>query len=211
MYEAWEMRSTDVDLAECRRLGVPVGGVNEDYGGLSVFSSCGMLAVTLLLEAGLEVAGNRILMISPDRFGDVIEPVLTAAHASIVRIPSGDEVTAELVASADAILVADYEAEEPVATAALSAQELADARPGLRVVQLVGPSDLDALEAAGVLVHPRRHMGAHQMSVTLAYLGPRPAVYLQAAGLKVGELLWRQRTGTTIPRELESLVQVISP
>lgn len=211
MYEAWEARSEDIDLAACRRLGVAVGGVNEDYEGLAVFSSCGALAVKLLLEAGLEVAGNQIVLISPDRFGDVIEPVLRAAHSSVLRIPSGDELTASLVSSADAVLVAHYEAEEPVVTAALSAKELAATRPGLRIVQMVGPSDVDALEAAGLIVHPRRRMGRRHMSVTLAHLGPRPVVYLHAAGLKVGELLWRQRAFGASPGRFGRLLQEIVP
>lgn len=64
MCEAWEVRPSDIDHVSCRELGVPVAGVSEDFQGLDVFRSTDQLAVKMCFEAGLEVAGNRITLIS---------------------------------------------------------------------------------------------------------------------------------------------------
>src|SRR5215203_5882334 len=47
MCEAWEFRKGDVDVESCTRIGVPVGGVEEDFDGLNVFRSTGQLALKM--------------------------------------------------------------------------------------------------------------------------------------------------------------------
>ncbi len=53
MSEAWEFRPGDVDLNFCKSKNIPVSGVNEDFDGFNVFSSCGQLALKLYLKQAL--------------------------------------------------------------------------------------------------------------------------------------------------------------
>jgi hypothetical protein len=209
MCEAWEFRDGDVDLAACDKLRVPVAGLWEDFEGLNIFRSCGQLAVKLCFEAGLEVAGNRIILISTDKFGAVIASALEANLAAVRTLSSVADLTESLVAGAEAIIVADYAAEATIlgGIGGPAVRELAQWNPALLVLQFVGPNDTAGLRDAGIRVFPDRQLEPHRMAFTLAYLGLRPAIFLHVAGLKVGELLWRARTDGSITPRFRALVQ----
>ena len=212
MCEAWEFRNGDVDLKACDPLGIPVGGVCEDCNGLNIFRSCGTLAVKMSFEAGLEIAGNRIILISPDRFGPVIESALNANLASVERLDSQASLSRSIVETADAIIVADYTSEQTVlgADEGPSAAQLASWNPGLIIIQFAGSLNVKALAEAGLRVFPERQLQPHSMAFTLSRLGVRPVVFLHAAGLKVGELLWRKRLKQSVSEEFRYLVQPIN-
>ena len=207
MHEAWEVRAEDVDLQACRELGIAVAGVWEDFGGMDVFRSCGQLAVKMCFEAGLEVAGNRIVVMSSDRFGPVIAAALRANLADARLVASVGELQGA-GSDIDAVVVADYLAEQPVFDGAADAlEDFAAANPGSTFVQFAGALPLDRLRALDLPVHPGQPLPPRRMMFTLAHLGLRPVVYLHAAGLKVGELLWRRRAEQEPLGAYASLVQ----
>jgi hypothetical protein len=195
MCEAWEVRDRDVDLAYCRRHGIPTAGVWEDFEGFDVFRSSGTLASRICMDAGIEVAGNHVVVLSPDRFGEVIPPVLEGNLAKVRRIHSDRELTRETVEWADALLVADYTSTTAVLGTANgpSVAQLAAWNPALVVVQFAGALPVEALRASGLVHHPPLPVGPRRMAFTLSHLGVRPVLTLHAAGLKVGELLWRRK------------------
>src|SRR5205823_1076742 len=125
--------------------------------GLRLFRSCGPLALKLCFEAGVEVAGNRLLLLGEGPFSAVIAETLEACHAEVELVLSALDLTPGRVTDADAVVVADYLATDTVLAGRLgpSASELAAWNPLLRVVQFAGPVAVDALEAAGLTVHPR--------------------------------------------------------
>ena len=69
------------------------------------------------------------------------------------------------------------------------AEALADQAPGTIVAQYWGDVDRDALIAAGVPVWPAVAPAPGHMGILPSAVGPEPVVRLQAAGLKVGEVL----------------------
>jgi hypothetical protein len=188
MCESWEFRPGDVDLAACQAKGIAVLGTNEDYPGLEVFSYSGVLCQKLLFEAHMEVHKSKIIVVSGDKFGQVIQHQLTASGASVCLIPTlkwRDELS-----DADALVVADYTREDVIIgpNGDMTAEELASAAPGITVVQFAGIVDVRRLLECGLAVFPGIELKAHRMARTLAYLGPRPVIELHAMGLKVGEL-----------------------
>jgi len=68
MFEPWEHRDADIDLAACRELDIPVLGTNEDDPRLRTFGYLPGIAAKLLLELGIEVFGSRVLLVSGGRF-----------------------------------------------------------------------------------------------------------------------------------------------
>ena len=90
MFEAWELRPGEIDLSLCKRRNVPVAGVWEVFDTLGVFASCASLALKLCFEAGLEVTGNKIVVISDDPFGDVIALGLRANRADVIVGAAGE-------------------------------------------------------------------------------------------------------------------------
>ena len=209
MYEAWEARQRDVDLKFCETQGIPVYYSDEDGWGQGVFSSCGMLAVKLCMEAGLEVAGNAIGVVSSDRFGDVILSALRMAGANARSVLLGSENATGLF---DAIVVADYCQDGTVIDKAAANETLASLlSPGGTVIQFVGPNDRAAIRESGFGVYPDEDLVPHRMARTLAHLGPRPVVRLSAIGLKVGGVAATGVQRGLHGRELDSFVVENSP
>ena len=76
MYEKWEFRASDLDLAACRAKGIPVVGTNERHPAVDVFSYLGMMAVKLLADAGVAVYRSRILLLCDNPFESYIRHAL---------------------------------------------------------------------------------------------------------------------------------------
>jgi hypothetical protein len=213
MCEAWEWREGDVDAEYCKVHGIPIAGHDEDFGGDDVFTSTGQLALRMCFEAGLAVRNDSIAVLGGDRFADVLHAALTANGAKSHVIRSARALTAESVAALDAILVCDYRAHDVVLGGAPgpNAATLAAWNPGLTIVQFAGAILADELSGAGLHLHPQAALPPVRMAHTLAYLGLRPILRLMAQGLKVGELLVRQRASTSPPiqEQFQGLLQPI--
>lgn len=206
MYEAWEYRASDVDLDACRRRGILVAGTNEQHPSVGVFPYLGIMAVKLLLDAGVAVQGSRVLVLCDNPFGPYIDNGLRGAGASV-----------DLVADAaragegpyDALVVAMRPDARPVvggADAVVAAAEVARRWPGTVVAQFWGDVDRDALAAEQVPCWPVPPVPRGHMGILPSAVGPEPIVRLQCGSLKVGEILAR-RTGATDP--YQDVVQLI--
>ena len=194
MYEAWEFRPTDVDAEACEQRGIPIAGTNERHPAVDVFSFLGIMAVKLILDAGVSVYGSRVLVLCDNPFASFIERGLIAAGASIDVV--GDLDTAYTGSSYDSILLALKPGEKPV-IARHEAERMADCWPGTLVAQFWGDMDRRALSGAGVPFWPPKSPPIGHMGILPSAIGPEPVIRLQAGGLKVGELLWRaRRTGS---------------
>jgi hypothetical protein len=195
MYEAWEFRPCDLDLAACRARGIPVAGTNECNPAVDVFSYLGVMAVKLLHDAGVAVYRSRVLVLCDNPFAPFIEAGLSGGGATVRmadRLPShrGTE-------EYDAILVAARPGPAPVLGEG-EAVAIAGRWPGAVVAQYWGDVDRSALQRAGVPYWPLESPGAGHMGVLPSDVGPEAIVRLQSGGLKVGEVLARcRRQGAT--------------
>jgi hypothetical protein len=201
MCETWEWRKADLDLAECRRRRIPVLGTNEYHDDLQTFGYIGYLAVKLLLEAGIEVFRSQVIVLG---HGEFAEHAVTTLKATGVEVDllSPDSYRGRLIPQvreqirrADAMVVVEHHARDLLIGPGgmIEAGELAALNPALTILHICGDVDQSTLQAAGLVCHPEKVAPAGYMSVTTAYLGPKPLVDLHAAGLKVGEVLWRAR------------------
>ena len=191
MYEGWEFRPDDLDLDACRRAGVPVGGTNERHPQVDVFSYLGLMAVMLLLEAGVAVYRSTILLLCDNPFRDFIEGRLRAAGAYVettdrIELARGDRF--------DAVVVSLTPTSRPV-IGQHEAKTIADRWPGVIVGQLWGDVDRGACASAGLPVWRPHEPRPGHMGILLSDLGPEPIVRLQSGGLKAGEALWRHAAG----------------
>lgn len=198
MFETWEFRPEDIDLAACRSGGIEVFGTNENYPGLEVFQYSGWLAMKLLFEAQIEVFKSQVIVISSDSFGTTITNRLNASGAGAMLFPNIQAVPDETLSNADVLLIADYKNKNLILgpNGQMESSMLAKRSPGITVVPLVGWVDEKDLQSHNITVHPKTRIGPSKMSRTLADLGPRPVIELNTAGLKVGEITARsKRTG----------------
>jgi hypothetical protein len=193
MYESWELRPGEVDREACRERGVRVAGTNERHPNVDVFSYLGVMAVKLLLDAGVAVYRSRVLVVCDNPFAPFIRRGVEAAGARV-------EVAAALTAARscvclDAVLVATRP-RPGVAVGRAEAELIAAWCPSAVVCQFWGDLDRAALDAAGVPYWPAAGPKPGHMGVLPSAVGPEPIVRLQTGGLKVAEVLLRAAPGS---------------
>lgn len=206
MFEAWEWRGGDLDLAHLRERGIPVVATNEQHPDVDVFGFLGEMAVRLVHEAGRCLHGGRVTLVTNNPFGPYLARTLAALAAEVGVVDDAAhragyadlavEWLGDLGAPLDpgrfrdseAVLVALYPFERtwvgddgPVTPAGLAA---AFDQP--LVLRFAGHVEADDLARAGIEFYPpavpRGHMG-----ILPSALGAEPIVRLQAGGLRAAQ------------------------
>jgi len=192
MYESWEVRQEDIDIAACHERGIPVLGTDEGHPDVKAFDFCGLLCMKMLLSLDVEVRGNRIVVVSSDRFGQAIQRTLLGCGARVYIVDElrSEESRAHLVDS-DALVIASYRSTDTFVgqRGHITARELVHLSPGISVIQFAGKAEIEDLHKEKIPFSPRREVGPFRMGMSLSYLGPKPVIDLHTAGLKVGEAL----------------------
>jgi hypothetical protein len=188
MIESWEVGAgrVDLDVAAARRRGIAMAGTNERHPAVGVFDYLGVMAVTLLADAGVPVMGSNVLVLCDNPFADYLERTLRACGACVTVRPSATGLPR--AAGTDAVLVALTPAPRP----RLEAPDLAaiaERLPDAVVVQFFGDVDRAAAGALGVSCWPEPPPPHGHMGVLPSDIGPDPVVRLQAGGLKVAQVL----------------------
>jgi hypothetical protein len=190
MYEAWELRAEDLDLAYCRSRGIRVAGTWESHPAVRAFDYVGTLALKLTFEAGFEVFMNHIAVWSDDAFGVVVADAFRRCGADVLCTTDQELLRARL-SELDAVFFCNYEETRVLVgdDGLLNIDEVLQIKPTLGIIHLYGPIDSQTACGLGLNVYPRHEGRARIMSHTLAYVGVEPLIRLQVAGFKVAEEL----------------------
>jgi len=200
MYEAWELRPGDINIGACRQRGIKVAGINERHPDVDVFSFLGVMAIKLLLNAGIAVYKSNILLLCDNHFAEFIENALVRAGASVDT--SKDISVANKSRKYDVILVAMQPKSEPVLSS-VDAALIAHHWSGVVVTQLWGDIDRIAFLSNDISVFPLEEPKKGHMAMMAWTVSPEPIIRLQTGGLKVGELLWHScKNSTSIQDDL---------
>jgi hypothetical protein len=191
MYEAWELRPGEVDLAACRARGIRVAGTNERHPHVDVLSYLGVMAVKLLVDAGVAVYRNRLVLVCDNAFAAYLESGLRSAGAEVLTVT--DLASVVHGEAPDAILVAVKPGTQAVIGSAEAAR-IAQAWPGTVLAQLWGEINREAATAHGLTCWPVVAPAPGHMAILPSAVGADPVIRLQAGGLKVGEVLLRSGT-----------------
>jgi hypothetical protein len=190
MYETWELRPADLDIAACHRKGILIAGTNERHPAVDVFSFLGVLAVRLLHDAGVAVFKSTVLVVCDNDFGPYIERGLTHAGAAVDLV--SDIAAGRPNTAYDVVLVAMTPRPGPVLSEA-ELRHIAMTWPGAVVAQYFGDLDRSLMSSLDLPVWPLQQPQPGHMGILPAEVGPEPTLRLQSGGLKVGEVLWRYR------------------
>lgn len=188
MMEAWEIGAgrVDVDLGALRRRGIAFAGTNERNPAVGVFDYLGVMAVKLLLDAGVAVQHSRILLLCDNPFSDYVERGLRACGAEVSTATSPADLADVTVV--DAVLVSLTPAAAPRLTKK-HLMVLAARMPGVALVQFFGDIDRRAADELGIDIWPDPAPSHGHMGILPSDIGPEPIVRLQAGGLKVAQVL----------------------
>ena len=194
MYDAWEIRPTDIAMNFCQSRGIRVCGTNEFDPDFPIFKYVGPLIAKMLLEAGYEVMGNRIIIWSDDHFGSTAHDYLTRMGASDVWLTKSRAEVMSKAPSADALVLADYHGITPLFGRAGTPSEYVfdlevfrNIAPKLGIVHLYGLLDAEIVREAGFTPYPDRSGAPQAMTFNLAHVGATPVIRLMVAGLRAGQ------------------------
>ncbi len=192
--EPWEVRPEDIDLTYCKKKQVPVLGTNEDAPNLDVFKNTAPLILKMITETGLEIYKNNFILLSGDKFGDVIEISLLRNGANLKRInPASTKIDLNTFKRLDALIIADYTFNGTIIgqNGLINLEKLKDSFPEAKIIHLSGNVSSKEIEQNKINYFPPKDGFAYRMSKTFSYLGPKPVIDLHTAGLKVGDLLFQ--------------------
>jgi hypothetical protein len=181
-----------------------VAGTNERHPEVDVFSYHGVMAVKLLVDAGIAVYRSRVLVVCDNLFAPFLRAGLESAGAGVELVENLEDATTRI--TPDAILIALNPRSEPV-VGTTEAALISSRWPGAVVVQYWGDLDRNALADVGLPFWPLKAPDAGHMGVIPSAVGPEPVVRLQAGGLKVAEVLLRE-TPSSAGREGEYIDDV---
>ena len=188
MYEAWEFRPGDVDLAMCRRKGIRIVATNEQHPKIDVFGYLGVLALKQLMDAGISAYKSSILLLSDNDFGPYIEKALRRAGAA-VDINEGIGRKAE-AKTYDAVLLA-LSPRKAINLNTEDVRRMARFYPGAILVQFFGDVDRFACRKHDVAVWPIEEPRCGHMGILPSDIGPEATIRLQTGGLKAAEAAGR--------------------
>lgn len=200
MFEAWEIRESDIDIKFCIENGLQVGGIWENHPKLGVFESVGHLAIKLAMEAGHEIYQNQIIIWSDDDFGTVTEKYFNQLNPKKVIKTLDRQTVLENLAQTDFIYFCSNHEKRTIlgndSDAIFTWKELKELNPSISIVHLYGKFDLKTIGNENIQVYPEQNGRAEYMSKTLTYLGMKPTLNLLVGGMKVGEELNSKKLST---------------
>lgn len=209
MWETWEFRPAELDLAACQKNGILVMGTDEIT--LDRFPFSGYLPMKLLFQCGIEIFKNKLLLIGSGRpgqgmarvfhnngfdfrwisFDDEAPAFLTPYHLS----PSDSSVIEEWAASADAIVCFEHVYKRPIiAKGGLILPEfLQKYNNSGTLIFISGVIDYERIKELDLFIYPDRYVPFGTMSIGTWEMGPRAIIELTMAGIKVGEAMAKAR------------------
>jgi hypothetical protein len=204
MYEAWEVRNSDIDIDYCKRNNIKVSGTSECHPLVNVFDAVGTLAIKLSLEAGFELYNNNIAVWSKDNFGIKAREGFINAGAASANIFNDTKELMHHLPNIDLMFICDYNETNCYFgdNGLFNLNEIVALNPCLGIVHLYGNIDNELLKQHGIKVYPDKLGKACHMSESLAYIGATPVIDLQVAGFKVAEEMLKD--------ELSSLSQPLT-
>ena len=184
MYEAWELRDSDLDINFCEQRKIKVAGTWEDHPDIGVFSGVGPLGVKLALLAGYEVYRNNIIIWSSDDFGNITKAFFEKMGAANVIMTTDVNVVYKEIHNIDFIYFCDMHGNDKLAgkEGVLDFDLLSQLNNVLGFVHLIGNIDNEYIKSRNFTVFPDKLGHSSIMSESLAYLGVMPIVQLQVAG-----------------------------
>ncbi|MBZ0165810.1 MAG: hypothetical protein K8I00_03315 [Candidatus Omnitrophica bacterium] len=207
MYEAWELRETDIDLAYCRTRKISVGGLNERHPAVGVFESLGDMAAELITRSGLALRGEKLVLMCNNEFGPYIAKTLLAkgVELGVLAVPTHRErypeeatwlmndpgqAQDESFRTAKGLLFTAYPFDQKWISeyGPYPVSYFQEHFPDAKILRFAGDIDTGALDEAGIPYYPPEVKSGH-MGILPSDVGYEPVIRLQAGGLRVGQAM----------------------
>ncbi|PCJ81812.1 MAG: hypothetical protein COA57_13905 [Flavobacteriales bacterium] len=215
MYEAWELRESDVDIHYCKKKGIKVAATNERHPQIALFDYLGEMALKLITKAGLDAESSKLILVCNNDFGPYIAKTLAEKCECLGIIDKEEncdnyhfsenmewlsnfpqvEIPKQFK-NTDVIVFTAYPFDKKWVgngDCPISAYELQKKTGNAMLLRFAGDVDTKTLHELNFNHYPKSVSSGH-MGVLPSDIGYEPVIKLQAGGLKVGELALRNKT-----------------
>jgi len=208
MWETWEFRPEDLDLTACREKGILVMGTNEHHPSLNLWHSMGFKICKLLFNAGFSVYQDNLLLVASGDYGDSIANFFINNGVRFDRlvldggvpqrqrpfIRTREEVLSRL-GEYDVLIVAEMHNPIDIISAKglIPTGVLKAVNPLIQIIFVCGLVNSDDIVKEGLAMYPPDVSPFGYIRVSAEYLGWKPTLELNTAGLRVGEVMARCR------------------
>ncbi len=220
MWETWEFRNEDLDLKACMEKDIAVLGTNEHHPSLNLFRTIGFKVCKLLFNNGFSVYCDNYLLISSGSYGDSIQDFFIKNGISHTRIaPSLEINTSDIQKSIgplenyDAIIVAELVHNISIIDkeGLLKPEIIAKENNAIKILYICGNINSSSINKHKIDMFPAKGLAFRHIAITADYLGWKPILELNTAGLKVGEAMARARKKGLSGRDLVQYALSNSP
>ena len=227
MWETWEHRPDELDLSACKKRDILVLGTDEEKIGFRRY--LGMIILKELLNEGLEVQNNHILVLASHPTTQAICSMLKVNGASFrwscpqnnprdifpdhYIPPDQHHQLLDWASRCDAVICDDRHHHAPLIgnPGILSTKDLVNANPNIKILYRSGEINLKHLTKAGLYLFPNKTATKEYPNLTSAALGPLPVIELTAASIKVAQVMARARLSGMSPSEAAKMTIKTTP
>lgn len=216
MWEPWEFRPEDIDLNECWKKQIPILGVNEHNSIMNIMQYDGEAIIKILNDANISLVDKKIILVGENLSALYMYDSLQKAGANVFFVSEslqeicntkkilliGNNLNQEKVIpyleNSDLIIINSIPIKEKIIGGnGISTEKLKQLCPNVSIFVYFGNIDYKKIISSGLKCFPSTSRGDGYMGWTIDVLGPKPTIELNSLGLKVGEILAKNRPGKT--------------
>lgn len=196
MYETWELRDDDLDLSHCWKRQIPVLGVNEEDERINILDYLGDLAMKKLGLINMVKKNPHIVVLGTDKFGVKIFTKLKKKiqNIDIITIENAHDLL-DRARPVNVIILCNHSERNKIVFNKSFLKTMTTQKIKPAFIQIAGGLiDVESAVELGFIALPENEVKPGYMGWNLSELGPEPVIKLNAAGLKVGEVLSNKMT-----------------
>jgi len=209
MWETWEFRPAEIDLGACKEAGILVMGTDEHK--IDFIKYAAYLVWKILFEYNIEIYKNKFFIFTSDPLAKIINEIFydnkieyswTSFDECIENqykpffINRNDkESILTYISQCDVVICEEKSHNKCIIgdNGIITPIELRNANDSILLILRSGVVDYKRMKELGIEIYPDSSPAMGHSTVCSYHLGPRTALELNIAGLKVGEAMARAR------------------
>ncbi len=198
MWETWEVRESEIDLEYCKAKEIVVLGTYENECGLNLYDATGLMALKMLFDSGISIYNDKILIISECPTGEFISNVFkkNGLNFDIISLSNKSKnFVLKNIACYDAVLIAEHIKKDLIIgnQGFIDINILKEKNPNIIINHIFGNIDKDIIRKNNFNLYPKIIAPYGYMSYSLDNIDSRAVIELNLSGLKVGEIMAKER------------------
>lgn len=199
MWESWEYREGEIDVAACQKKGIWIMGTNELHPSCNVLGGLKRLAERVIRQYDKAVRLDKAYILSSGRFHMAIQAELTrsASEMQLLDVFNEDDLNRlKQDREVQALILVEHQSSKAVvggAEALVDIQWLTEKGIHPTVYHICGGVDLEVLASAGIHVFPQDVAPQGYMTRNLGDVSFTYQMDLMTGSLKVAEEMARSR------------------